>query len=114
MLNLDKREKKIILALLVILFLGLGFSVYNKSHSRVDVRIGRFNLEQEDLHHKVNINMAGLNELASLKGVGSVLAGRILEYRSQKGRFSSIDDIKNIKGVGPALLEKLKDDITVE
>lgn len=114
MFNLDKREKKIILVLLAILLLGLGFSAYKKSRSRADIRIGHFNLEREDLHRRVNINTADLDELASLKGVGKVLAGRILEYRSGKGLFSSIEDIKNVKGFGPALFDKLKNDITVE
>jgi len=114
MFNLDKSEKKIILVLLIILLLGLGFSAYKKLHSHADVRIGSFGMEREDLHRRVNINAADLDELVGLKGIGKVLAGRILEYRSQKGQFGSIDDIKNVKGIGPALFDKLKDEITVE
>ena len=85
-----------------------------KSRSHIDVRIGSFTAERENLHRHININNAGLNELAGLKGIGKVLAGRILEYRSQRGQFSSIEDIKNVKGIGPALFDKIKDEITVE
>ncbi|MCX5686540.1 MAG: ComEA family DNA-binding protein [Candidatus Omnitrophica bacterium] len=114
MFDLSTSEKKIVIILLTILLLGLGFSAYKKSRSRADIKIGSFGMEGEDLHRRININTADPDELASLKGVGKILAGRIMEYRSQKGRFGSIDDIKNVKGVGPALFDKLKDDITVE
>jgi len=114
MFNLSTSEKKIVIILLTILLLGLGFSAYKKLHSHADVGIGNFSIDKENIHRKININTADLDELASLKGVGKVLAGRILEYRSQKGRFGSIDDIKNVKGIGRVLFDKLKDDITVE
>jgi len=114
MFNLEKYEKLLILFLALTLLLGVGLSLYKKLHSHADVRIGSFSMDKKDLHLRVNINTAGPDELASLKGVGKVLAERILKYRSEKGLFSSVEDIKNVKGVGPAIFDKLKDDITVE
>jgi len=114
MFDLSTREKKIVIILLAILLFGLGFSAYKKSRSHTDVRIENFTAEKEYLHRRININTAGLFELASLKGIGKVLAERIVEYRSQNGLFGSVEDIKNVKGVGPALFSKIKDDITVE
>ena len=61
---------------------------------------------------KVNINQASLDELTSLPGIGAVIAQHIIDYRSSS-RFDSIDDIKNVKGIGDATYEKLKDQITV-
>ncbi len=61
---------------------------------------------------KVNINQASLDELTSLPGIGAVIAQHIIDYRSIS-RFDSIEDIKNVKGIGDATYEKLKDQITV-
>ncbi len=60
----------------------------------------------------ININTAGKDELMSITGVGEVIAGKIIEYRKTK-RFKSIEDIMNVKGIGNATYEKMKDEITV-
>lgn len=63
---------------------------------------------------KININEATAEELDSLPGIGPVLAGRILEYREKNGRFQSLDQLKNVSGIGESTFEKLKDFITLE
>ena len=52
---------------------------------------------------KVNINTATAEELTNLKGVGEVLAQRIIEYREQNGPFKTANDLLNVKGVGPKI-----------
>lgn len=61
----------------------------------------------------VNINTATLKELKSLNGIGEVKAKAILEYRKE-ANFTSIDDLKKVKGIDDKLFEKIKNDITVE
>ncbi len=61
---------------------------------------------------KVNINTASVDELKTLSGVGDAIAGRIVEYRKGK-RFSSPEDIKNVKGIGDSTYERIKGSITV-
>ncbi|KGG80175.1 hypothetical protein Y919_07660 [Caloranaerobacter azorensis H53214] len=63
--------------------------------------------------NKININNASLNELMELPGIGKVLAGRIIEYRA-KNRFNSIEDIKNVSGIGEKRFEAIKDLITID
>ena len=60
----------------------------------------------------ININTADKSRLTELSGVGDAIADRIIEYRN-KTRFSSIEDIKNVKGIGDATFEKIKNQITV-
>lgn len=62
---------------------------------------------------KININTANAEELQELSGVGPALSGRIIDYRESKGRFSSIEDLKEVSGIGETRFENLKDKICV-
>lgn len=61
----------------------------------------------------VNINKASEVELQTLPGIGPSLAGRIIEYRETNGKFKSIEDIKNVSGIGETKFDSIKDFITV-
>lgn len=62
---------------------------------------------------KININTADAQQLESLPGIGPVFAQRIIDYRTSQGRFSNIEDIKGVSGIGKKRFEQLKDLITV-
>lgn len=62
---------------------------------------------------KVNINTANKGELETLKGIGSAMAERIIEYRQNQGDFNTIDEIKNVSGIGEAKFSSIKNQITV-
>lgn len=63
---------------------------------------------------KININTAGLSELDTLPGIGPATAQKIIDYRTQNGPFKSIDDIKNVSGIGDKKFEQIKDKIKVD
>ncbi len=63
---------------------------------------------------KVNINTATLEELGTLPRVGPVTAQRILDWRKEHGPFASVDELDAIDGIGPKLMESLKDLVTVQ
>ena len=61
----------------------------------------------------VNLNTADEAALDSLPGVGPVLAGRILQWRATHGRFTSIDELGEVSGIGERLLEQLRPQVTL-
>ncbi|MFN8382417.1 MAG: ComEA family DNA-binding protein [Anaerolineales bacterium] len=68
------------------------------------------NSENTDL---ININTASLEELDSLPGIGPTTAQRIIDYRTENGPFTTIDEIMDVSGIGPATFDEIKNLITV-
>lgn len=62
----------------------------------------------------VNINTANAIELAQLPGIGNSTALKIINYRNENGKFNTIDDIKNVSGIGESKFNKIKDSIFVK
>lgn len=65
-------------------------------------------------NNKININKATQTELETIPGVGPSTALKILDYREKNGKFLSIEDIKNVSGIGDAKYEKMKEYISVK
>lgn len=63
---------------------------------------------------KVNINTATQSELENLPGIGESIASRIIEYRQQNGKFSKIEDLQNVKGIGDAKFNNMKEYVAVQ
>ena len=61
----------------------------------------------------VNLNTATKEELIALPGIGPVKAQTILDYRKANGGFKSVEELKDVKGIGAKRFEKLKADLTV-
>jgi len=59
----------------------------------------------------ININYATFEEFQLLNGIGPSMAQKIIDYREENGFFNSIEDIKNVSGIGEAKFNKIKDDI---
>ena len=66
----------------------------------------------EETNKLININSASKEELMTLNSIGESKAEAIIKYRSET-KFETIDDIKNVSGIGDALFEKIKENITV-
>ena len=67
--------------------------------------------ETKPIMEKVNINTASFSELITLTGIGEGKANAIIEYRKTNGPFKSIVEIKNVKGIGEGIYQKIKDKI---
>ena len=63
---------------------------------------------------KININTATLEELDLLPGIGPSIGQRIVDYRTQNGAFGKAEDLKNVRGIGDALFDQIKELVTVQ
>ncbi len=61
----------------------------------------------------VNLNTASEAEFEELPGIGPVLAGRIVQWRTDNGAFASVDQLQEVDGIGPSTFEELRDEVTV-
>mgnify|MGYP000855597267 CR=1 FL=1 len=62
---------------------------------------------------QVNINNATAQELQTLNGIGPAKAAAIVEYRTANGPFKAPEDIKNVRGIGNGIYQKISSEITV-
>lgn len=127
---LTRQEKYIIAFLAVGAICGVSYFYYKESHPPININFRRPSQKddalrkdaalQEELDRllseakSVNINRASLEELMTLKGVGPVLAHRIIEYRRQNGPFHNKDELKKVKGIGPKKFDAIKDCVIIE
>jgi comEA protein len=115
MFDLEKTERMLILSLLVLLLAGLSVKIYSGRASMNDVKIRSFSPEDaRTCAVKVNINKADESELAGIRGIGTLRARAIIEYRARNGSFATAEDIRNVKGIKQATFDRIKDKITVE
>ena len=70
--------------------------------------------ETSDKDVLININTASAYKLTELDGIGEVKAEAIVRYREENGKFTSVDELLNVKGIGEKTLEKIRDRITVK
>ena len=107
-------EKGIVVLFLALALLGLGASMWHGRKTPV-IESSQVSRQQvasieakdatESKHRRaLDVNVATESDLASLRGVGPVLAKRIVEYRAENGPFICVEELLNVKGIGPKTL----------
>ncbi len=61
----------------------------------------------------VNINRANSAQLQTIHGIGPTKASEIIKYRKMHGGFKTVDELVNVKGIGPKTLQKIKKQVSV-
>ena len=69
--------------------------------------------EKKEEEKKVNLNTATKAQLENLPGIGTSTAQKIMDYRKEKGKFKTIEEIKEVNGIGESKFEKIKDLIEI-
>ncbi len=77
------------------------------------LRSSEAGISQAGSSNALNINTASATELQQLKGIGNVLAQRILDYRAANGPFTSLEELQNVRGISTALIDEIQAEITV-
>ncbi|MDP3121001.1 MAG: helix-hairpin-helix domain-containing protein [Sulfuricurvum sp.] len=65
------------------------------------------------LFSAVNVNKANSAQLQTLNGIGPTKAQEIINYRKSHGSFKSVDELVNVKGIGPKTLQKMKSQVAI-
>lgn len=90
-------------------------SIKDETEEYISESAGESVLEDEDVKDgKININTADIDLLQTINGVGESLASKIIDYRKQNGKFKSIEDLKNVSGIGDKKFEDIKDKVIVK
>ena len=79
-----------------------------------DISVNNIDTIKNEQTSKININTATIEELDNLPGVGEATANKILNYREENGMFKSIEEIKNVNGIGEKKYVDIKDKICIE
>lgn len=122
-MNLTKQEKLATSILILTLGVGLIGKVIYKSEvilpgDTLDAKeesvisVDSLASEQSDFI-PMDLNRAGIDEIVLLPGIGPKKAQAIVDWRNQKGCFSSVDDLLRVKGIGPKTLESIRPFVTV-
>ena len=82
-----------------------GINLNNNLHDKDVIFIPKVNNDEI----KISINTSNIESLIMIPGIGESTAKKIIEYRDEYGFFNSLEEIKNVKGIGDKKYEKIKD-----
>ena len=105
--DLNASDRRVVTVLGALIFLLLGWNLWSGfSSAEETVEISR--LESRQLEFQVDVNSATWVEWMQLPGIGETLSRRIVEDRTEQGPFRSIEDVRRVKGIGPAKMEGMR------
>ena len=91
----------------------IGIEVEEEKEVKKETKENNKTVKEEKENALISINKATKEELTKLPSIGDSKAQKIIDYREENGSFKTIEDIKNVSGIGDALFEKIKDYITI-
>ena len=107
MFHLTKDEQRVLLVLAMIIFLGAVIEYSFKKYPQLRDVVNL--IDTPKLYPKMDINTASLEELVSLPYIGNYTAAEIIKYRELNGPFTSLKQLKSVKGIRDKNFERFKD-----
>ena len=104
MFDLTRQERQVILFLIITALIGAGINFALKVNANIErvVKVGS-SIAQ------IDINKASYEDLLNAGGIGPSLAEKIITYRASHGTFNSLEELKEIKGIGAHRVKKLEE-----
>ena len=102
----------VVLGLALLLALGSGMNRLLRAETVAPVH--SVSVEELERAAMIDLNTAAAAELEQLPGIGSVLAGRIVGYREEHGAYASVEELRNVPGIGEAKLEAIRERVFVD
>ena len=91
----------------------MGTPVWADHHEAAEKAAEAADEKMAEAAGPIDINTADAAALQTLPGIGKTKAAAIIAHREANGPFATVDDLKNVKGIGEKTLEELKEQITV-
>ena len=124
-LGFTRKESGVIIFLVLSFLAGLALKTYRQKWEPLpkisdDVFMNKPGTEKDSLDNgiyseiktaflsEIILNKASSKDLERIPGIGPVMSARIISYRTLKGPFRNLDDLKKVKGIGQKKLEKIK------
>ena len=98
----------------IVVVLWIGWSVPQETSPPVQTAQPVAAASPAKAESKIDINHANAAELQALPGVGPVLAQRMVEWRKVHGRYRTVEDLQEVKGIGKKRLEQMRSFVTVK
>lgn len=104
MFNLTRQERQVILFLIITALVGAGINFAIKVNANIErvIKVGRHITQ-------IDINKASYADLLNAGSIGPSLAEKIIAYRASHGTFNSLEELKEIKGIGAKRVKKLEE-----
>ena len=112
MFDLTKQEQRVLSILAGVIFIGAVLEYSFKKYPQLKDVINVVDTTQ--LYPKVDINTALLEELVNLPYIGNYTALEIIKYRDIHGPFTSLEQLKNVKGIRDKNYQRFKDFVKIE
>ena len=121
--NVTKKVKVIVFIAIAIIALALGlyleccdkkeFVISSVPKQMQAQKSGNENISHYDDEGRLDINLATVEELMKLKGIGEVIASRIVNYREERGQFMAVEELTLVPGIGYKTLNNNREYICV-
>ncbi len=111
MIGFTRQERLVVSVLALIIFIGSMIHYVLKEYPQLNDIVNL--IDGDELYSKVDLNTASYDELLALPFIGPYTAQQIIDYRKAKGSFTSVDQLKQVRGVKEKNYEKFVRFITI-
>jgi len=111
---MSKFEKIVLFTIVALFGAGIAIGLTPRDSAVTEDLSARQQAVKAAVQFPIELNSAGLQELKAIKGIGEAKANWIIAFRDEKGPYRSVDDLLQVKGIGPKTLESIREFLYVD